>query len=122
MAFSFDTALTSNLDKVRFHIGDTEETGYYLHDATITALLSSEGGVHGAVIAGILYIIAKLSQPNFTADWLTVDNASARKSFEALLKQKRREFGLPLITAQSAHVYRLDSLQTEAPDYDEETT
>ncbi len=112
--FTFDNTLTTDLAKVRFHIGDTHSEGYYLSDETITALLASEGDVAGAVIACIRYIITQLSQPNFSMDWLNVSNEQARAGYEALLKQKSVEFGVTIGASASSSIslpYRADSYQ-----------
>lgn len=115
MTFSYDITLSSNLAKVRFHIGDTNEEGVYLQDETINALVTSEGSVGGAVIACIKYIIMQLSSPNFRLDWLTVSNEQARQGFENMLKQKAQEFGISLsgatASASIALPYRADSFQ-----------
>lgn len=117
MAFTFDPSLGTDLSLVRFHTGDTDSTNYYLEDATITALLTSQTSVGGAVIASIRFILARLSQPNFRADWLQVDLASARKGYTALLAEKQQEFGIGAITSTVTHVYRADSTGSEEPDY-----
>lgn len=117
MAFTWVGDLSTDLDLVRFHIGDTDENGAWLQDETINALLTAEGSVGGAVVACLRYIITQLSQPDFSADWLQVSNANARKGFETMLREKRREFGLNSITATTTNVYRADSLATEEPDY-----
>jgi len=115
MTFTFATDLSTDLALVRFHIGDTNSDGAYLADETITALLTSEGSVGGAVVACIKYIITQLSSPNFRKDWLTVDNEKARIGFENLLKTKAQEFGVSLsgVTASStiSLPYRRDSYQ-----------
>ena len=115
MTFSFDTTLSTDLAKVRFHIGDTNENGHYMEDQTITALLTSEGSVGGAVIASLRYIITQLSQPNFSLDWMSVSNQEARKGFQEILKQKAAEFGISAsgVTASStiSPTYRGDSYQ-----------
>jgi hypothetical protein len=120
MTFTFATDLSTDLALVRFHIGDTDSGGYFLADETITALLTKHGSVGGAVVASLKYIITQLSRPDFRADWLQVSNAEARKGYQALLAEKRGEFGLSAITASATHVYRADSDQTEAPDYDDD--
>ena len=117
MAFTYDETLSTDLALVRFHLADTDSSAYWLEDATITALLSSEGSVGSAVIACIRYIIARLSKPGVSIDWLTVDNETARKAWVALLAEKRAEFGVGQITATARHTYRADSTQTSAPDY-----
>ena len=117
MTFTWLGTLATDLDKVRFHLGDTSSDGYWLPDETITALIASEGSVGGAVIAGLKYILTQLSRPDFRADWLQVSNAEARKGYEGLLAEKRREFGVSAITAGSTHTYRADSLATREPDY-----
>jgi len=114
MTFTYTGTLATDLDTVRFWIGDTDEASAWLSDETITALLASQGSVGGAVIAGIQYIIRKLSTPNFRADWLQVDNATARAGYEKMLAEMRREFGLAAVTASAVHTYRFDSDQTAA--------
>jgi len=118
MAFTWVGDLSTDLDKVRFYIGDTDSSGYYLEDATITALLNA-GSVGSAVIAGILYIIRQLNKPDFKADWLQVTNAEAVKGWERHLTAMRQEFGIPAIAASVVHVYRADSYATSEPDYSE---
>lgn len=122
MTLTYIGDLSTDLDKVRFHLADTDSAGYYLEDATITALLTSEGSVGGAVVAGIKFILRKLSQPNFRADWLQVDNKTAREGWQDALKEARKEFGLAALSVETVHVYRADSRQTEAPDYSSGTT
>ena len=78
MTFTWLGTLATDLDKVRFHLGDTSSDGYWLPDETITALVASEGSVGGAVIAGLKYILTQLSRPDFRADWLQVATPSAQ--------------------------------------------
>lgn len=116
MTFTFATDLSTDLAKVRFHIGDTDSDGYYLADETITALLTSEGSVGGAVLACIKYIISQLSKPNYKLDWMAVsDMQEARKGFEKLLVQKGHEFGISptgiTISSTISQPYRADSDQ-----------
>ena len=118
MAFTWVGDLSTDLDKVRFHIGDTDSDGYFLEDATITALVTSEGSVGGAVVACLRYIISQLSRPDFKADWLTVSHAEARKGYQALLSEKRREFGVASVSASAVYTYRADSNQDSDVDYD----
>ena len=113
MSFSFDPALADNTSLVRFHIGDTNEEGYYIDDETITYWVAQDD-VNSAVIACIKYIITQLSKPNFRLDWMAVsDMASAREGFEELLKLKQAELGefdfYP--TSTISQPYRADSLQ-----------
>jgi len=112
--FTFDNTLSTDLAKVRFHIGDTSSEGNYLWDETINALVTSEGSVGGAVVASIRYIITQLSSPNFKLDWLSVSNEKAREGFEKLLKDKAHELGISLGVTASATIsspYRADSDQ-----------
>ena len=112
--FTFDNTLATDLAVVRFHIGDTSSAGNYLWDQTITALLTSEGSVGGAVVACIKYIITQLSSPDFKQDWMSVSNKEARAGFENLLKVKSQEFGISsgaTATATISLPYRADSHQ-----------
>jgi len=115
MTFTFATDLSTNLAKIRFHIGDTNSDGAYLADETISALYTLEGSVGAASLACIRYIITQLSSPDFKQDWLSVSNAEARKGFENLLKLKAQEFGISLSGATASATislpYRADSYQ-----------
>ena len=125
MTFTFATNLSTDLALVRFHIGDTSEDGAYLADETITALLTSEGSVGGAVVASIRYILTQLSVPNFRKDWLSVDYEKARDGYEMLLKEKAREFGVALGGSFASSVkpmYRADSGQYTSSEREETTS
>ena len=121
MTYSFDPTLDDDVSLVRFHVGDTDEDGYFLEDETIQYWVDA-GTTSSAVIACIRYILSQLSRPDFRLDWMTVSGMQeARKGYEALLMQKQAELGQVLITATSTitHPYRLDSLQdSEDSTYD----
>jgi len=115
MAFTYGEDLTDNGDFVRFHTGDTVSDQSYLSDAIITSLLATESSKEYAVIAALKHIIARLSQPDFRADWLQVSHAEARQGYENVLQQKRREFGIAKHVSSVTHVYRVDSDADEEP-------
>lgn len=112
MSFSFNPSIATDLDLVRFHIGDVHEEGHYLDDETITYLVTTHG-VAGAVVRAIDFIITQLSQPNFRLDWLTVTNSEARAGFEKLKKDKEQELGVSTGAIASASV----SLPSRADSY-----
>lgn len=118
MTFTYGEDLTVERDFVRFHTGDTVEAESYLSDELITSLIAVEGSKQKAVIASLKHIVTKLSQPDFTADWLQVSNSKAREGYMAILMEKRREFGLPMLAASVQHVRRPDSDEDELVDYD----
>lgn len=117
MAFTYTEDLSIDRDYVRFQTGDTDEATAFLSDATITSLVSTYGRTE-AVIQALQYIIRRLSQPNFRADWLQVDYEKARAGFQKMLDDKQIELGRNRITARAGHAYRADSRQTETPTYD----
>lgn len=122
MTYTYTADLSTNLAKVRFHIGDTNTNSAYLEDATINALITSEGSVGGAVIACIKYIITQLSQPDFRLDWMSVSNAEARKGFENLLKQKAQEFGIAAYASAASTIsfpHRADSYENDDGEYED---
>lgn len=108
MTFTFIFDLSIDRDYVRFHTGDTSEAEAYLSDELITSLISETGSKQQAVIAGLRYIITKLSKPNVKADWLQVDNKTAREGYEVILRNKLKEFGIGMATATHIPVSRLD--------------
>jgi hypothetical protein len=129
MTFTFNSSLATDLALVRFHIGDTDENGYYLEDETINALITIKGSVGAASLACIKYILSQLSKPDFKLDWMTVSGMEqARKGYEDLLRKKASEFGISpsgvTISATITQPYRADSLQdtddTNYPNYHSE--
>lgn len=107
MAFTY-TPFASDRDRVRFHIGDTDANAPILQDAQIDALLNEVGSWQQAVITALEYLIAVTSQPNFRADWLTIEHDTARRSYEAMLKHKRKAFGMAGVKSGSQRTRRED--------------
>ncbi|MDX2163037.1 MAG: hypothetical protein SF162_17100 [bacterium] len=107
MTFSY-TPFTTDRDRVRFHIGDTDAAAPIFTNAHLDALIVECGGWQGAVIAALEHLIALTSQPNFRADWLQVDQESARRGYEQLLRHKRRTFGAAGLVASSVRPVRVD--------------
>lgn len=117
MTFTYIEDLAIERDFVRFHSANTVESESLLSDELIASLIATAGSKEKAVIAAIQHKIARLSDPNFKADWLEVDNKSAVASLMALLALKRAELGVSRITGSVVHVYRADSAQAAEPDY-----
>ena len=107
--FTYGFDLTQNIDFVRFETGDTTEGEHYLADELITSLVSTSGSSEAAVVKALAYIIMQLSKPDFKADWLSISNAEARKGYQQMLAEKKKEYGLGGITAGVVYTYRVDS-------------
>lgn len=116
MTFTYDLVAVTDLTRVRFHTGDTDEDTAKWSDEEIQFVISEQdGNWKKAVIVLIQNLLAEMARtPNFTADWLRVDAQSARESLKALLAEKKAELGLSTNVASSVHVYRADSLMTDA--------
>lgn len=123
MTVTFDPALATDVDLVRFHVGDTDTEASYLQNETIQYFLDETESVGETVIKCLTYIITQLSSPNFTKDWLSVSNDSARKGYEDLLNRKRIEFGLPVAVASASvsHPHRADNYTNEDGVYEDIT-
>jgi hypothetical protein len=123
MAWTYNTAVPDDIARVRFHIGDTTESGaLFTDDAEITFIISEAGDYKKAVIWCIQNVLARINaDPDFSADWLKVDQESARTHWEWLLAEKRATLGVTaqsnIISSSNVHVYRGDSLATEEPDW-----
>jgi len=120
MAFTWIGDLSTDLDIVRFKLGDTNEDQAWLADATINALLTSEGSVNGAAIQCVKHIIRQLSKPDFRADWLQVSHGKAVEAWRATLTELEAESGLVSISGTATHVYRADTQIDEEPTYPDE--
>lgn len=109
MTFTYTPSATpSDTTRVRFHTAQTVEAESFVSDEEIAMLIAEGGGWQPAVIAVLQLIILKLSQPDFTADWLKVSSAEARKGYEGRLADKRREFGLSGMVGRAQSVRRSD--------------
>lgn len=108
MSFTYSGDLTAPVDYVRFHTGQTVEGESFISDEEIQSLLETEGSAQAAVIAALGYIVSRLSQPDFRADWLQIDHAEARQGYEGLLARKRAELGQGGLTAKAITTYRRD--------------
>lgn len=116
-SYTYDPGSARDIDRVRFHLGDTDLTVPIFSDEEITFLIDESGGYKQAVITMIQSIIAKLSsEPDFKADWLQIDLKRALDGYKTLLKEKRQLFGISAVTASAQAVYRSDSLMTSVPD------
>lgn len=62
MSWTYDTALSTNKDKVRFMLGDTESGDALLSDEEISAQLTSEGTVRAAAIACARALAARFAR------------------------------------------------------------
>jgi hypothetical protein len=123
MTFSYDlTGGFTDLTRVRFDLGDTDEEAAIFSDEEINAVVLDVGSWQQAVIKCLKHIIAKLSaQPDMTADWLKVSATAALASYRRLLADKEAEYGGGVedgdtgINTDPVYVYRIDSDATEPP-------
>ena len=118
----------TDLERVRFWIGDTDSTKAKFSDETITAMLAECDTWQEAAVALIENLIATLSsQTDFKADWLEVKVSQAVAQLRGLLSSLEKKWGLGAgapsgvsMSGGGINVYRADSLMTESPTYNEE--
>ncbi len=118
MSYTYD--ISTDRGAVRREINDTDTANGKFTDAEVDYALTSGGSVGAAVVLCLEWLLAMLTDPNFTADWLTVDSASAYKSVSALLDRKRAQYSLATVRATTAYAWRPDSDQTEAPTFEDD--
>jgi hypothetical protein len=113
VTFTFDSSLSTDLAKVRFHIGDTTEAGAYLADETINYWVEQDATLGEAIIHCIQYIISQLSTPQFSADGFSISTTNAIAGYQSMLKQKQQEFGISNTSAKCVikHAHRADSYE-----------
>lgn len=119
MPFTYVPSAPNDITRVRYHIGDTDETCAIFDDDEIQMALNEEGSMQKAVIASIQSVLARLShEPDLQADWLRVDWRRSADHWRALLADKKQAFGLTArVTTSVVTPYRIDSKQTDPPDY-----
>lgn len=62
VAGSYDDRLSTERDRIRFALGDTDDPNWLFADATIDAVLVSEGSVDAAVLYLARGLIARFAQ------------------------------------------------------------
>lgn len=119
MTFTFGEDLSDDLDFVRFKTADTIQDQAYMSDELITSLLSEYSNKQAATVAAARYILTRMAQPKFKADWLEIDPGSSltirRKLLEDLISEL--DPSAESISVDTVNTYRADSGQTAAPDY-----
>lgn len=93
MSFSY-TPIATDRDRMRFHLGDTDEASAKFSDEELDGALVEFVDYQSATLACIRSMIARLAQPDFKADWLDVKLSSAVATWKSLLATKSAEFGL----------------------------
>ena len=124
MTFTYTPSSPTNLTRVRYHIGDTEEVTAIFSDEEINFVLTEEAAetsvVGATVVSCITSVIARLNhEPDMQADWLKIDWRRSAENWRVLLAEKKQKFGLsPRGSTGGQYGWRPDTLQTEEPDYD----
>lgn len=127
MAFSYSSSLESDLDRVRFAIGDVTRStgpkpdGANFSDEEIEALLVTEGSVDGAAAALFEALLALWSgHVSFTADGVQVSTSHIADRYERQATAMRERSGTGgsgrrasamALTRQDAYSDDLDSVE-----------
>jgi hypothetical protein len=110
MTTTYTVPFASDVDRVRFHIADTNVSGAIFSNEEISAAISEAGDWRNAVILLLNGMITRIAtNPNMTAAWLNVDGGVALAHYTHLLISKRREFGLAGIAADAVQQVRADA-------------
>jgi hypothetical protein len=113
MTFTLNLTLPlSNLTRVRLAIGDIRADAAMLSDEIINAHIATEGTWQAAAIACVRTLLAEMSAtPDYKADWLEVDAATAAENLRALLASLQAQYGLGV---------KLDSASVQAVTWDDD--
>lgn len=114
MTFTYLGDLSTDRDKARFHLRDTDENGGPLPgdanftDAEIDGLLTSEASWQRAVAAGFEALAAAWRRyPDFKADGLSLNRTDIAEGYAVLAADWRRRYG-GLSTAGTRVMTRVD--------------
>ena len=121
MAFTYLGNLSTDLDKVRFHIGDTAASAGPLPsqvnftDAELTGLLSTAGSVNKAVSAAMAGISARwASYANISVGPRKEDYATIAEAWSKRQAEWNAQHGVKLTsTASVAFVTRVDGFSDD---------
>jgi len=114
MTHTYDPDLTTNSDKVRFHIGDTvEDSGPRpsddnFSDEELDALVSANGTWQRAVAAALRVLATEWTRyPSFQADGLRLDRTAIAKGYIDQAATWEKRFGIP-VPVVTAGIIRVD--------------
>ena len=103
MAFTYNDALATDRDRVRFALGDVtlnagpRPADGNFSDAEIAGLVTLEGSWQRAVGAAFERLAAEWTRyPNFATDGLKVDRSDIAAGYQAQAKQWRKDFPRPV--------------------------
>jgi hypothetical protein len=103
MAFTYNDALATDRDKVRFALGDVSfEAGprpadANFSDAEIAGLITAEGTWQRAVAAGFERLAAEwMRYPSFKADGFSLNRSDIAKGYQTQAHEWRRDFPRPI--------------------------
>lgn len=120
MAFTYDPTLDTDLDKVRFTIGDTATPNHLIEDAEITAMLASAGSVNVASYKICHHIAAKFArQADFSMDEQGVKLSQKSAAYEKLaarIKEDSVDGGLQTIVTTKIDGYQPTNDEKSATD------
>ena len=115
-AFTYLGDLSSNRDKVRFYIGDTDPGGGPLpsdknfSDPEIDGLVTAEGNWQKAVAAGFETLAAAwLRYPSFDDGALKLNRSDIAKGYQAQARVWRRKYGSSGTVMGSRQITRVDA-------------
>lgn len=95
MTKSFDASLPTDMDWIRFEIGDTDVTRAYLQDESITAKLAECDTKQEAALSCMYFIRGQLSRPDFRVGEVQIqDQAAAAEQYQKFIDEKEKEYGL----------------------------
>jgi len=116
MAFTYDDALSTSRDKVRFYLQDTiEDSGPKpgdgnFSDDEIDGLITAEGSWQKAVAAGFETLASAWRRyPNFSADGLRLDRSAIANGYAADAKEWRKRYGYATTNAGYTATTRVDA-------------
>lgn len=123
MAFTYDPSDGfTDLERVRFWIGDTVSTKAKFSDEEITALIDESDSWQSAAVALLRGLVARMSaDSDFKADWLEVKTSQAIPQLRALIRELESQWSLgaydpanaPVMDGGAVYPYRSDIYSAE---------
>jgi hypothetical protein len=111
MSFAYSTSLTTNKDKVRFRIGDTDSNRPLLSDEEINAVLASKPAVLPSSIECVEAILAKIARDvDRNAAGITSSRSQAYNHYLEL----RNKLGREMLTESEMFVGGLSKAAKQA--------
>lgn len=114
MTATYNPALATDKDTIRFRLGDTDTPNVFLQDEEISAILTANSdNLNVSEVVCLRSIALRMARPDFRVDWLSVSKQVETATwFRQEADRKAKEYGISsanTVTTTARDVARTDT-------------